>query len=75
VISDIPSNTVGGTTAADRNILSGNTNNGVEITGPPGGTASVFNMVEGNFIGTQADGSTALGNGMNGGRPFRFGRP
>ena len=53
-------NTIGGTTAAARNIISGNGGNGVIINGGDS------NILQGNFIGTQADGTTALGNGGNG---------
>ncbi len=52
-------NTVGGTTAAARNVISGNPGNGVVIYGP--GTTG--NMVEGNYLGTDASGEHALGNG------------
>lgn len=50
---------VGGTTAAARNVISGNAQAGVVIDG---GTA-VLAVVQGNFIGTSADGSAAIGNG------------
>jgi CSLREA domain-containing protein len=52
------SNTVGGTTPGDRNVISGNVNNGVEVSGSG-------NLVQGNFIGTDVNGTTALGNGGN----------
>jgi hypothetical protein len=48
---------VGGPTAADRNLLSGN-NAGVQVTGP----AAVGARIEGNYIGTDALGQSALGN-------------
>ncbi len=41
-------NTVGGTIAAARNIISGNSSNGVKITG----ATTTGNKVEGNYIGT-----------------------
>ncbi len=47
---------VGGTSPAARNLISGNNNDGLSITG-------VQNMVEGNLIGTQRDGISPLGNG------------
>jgi hypothetical protein len=53
------SNTAGGTTAAARNIISGNGGYGVVI-GNPG---TIGNIVEGNFIGVSANGSSALANG------------
>jgi hypothetical protein len=54
-------NTVGGTTAAARNVISGNNDNGVVING--GGSS---NTISGNFIGTNAAGTAALGNTGNG---------
>ena len=55
-------NTIGGTAAADRNLISGNGANGIEIplyldTG---------NLIEGNLIGTDITGTKALGNGESG---------
>src|SRR5439155_164049 len=52
-IADAPSNTIGGTDAAARNIISGNGNSGINISGNP----ASGNTVQGNFIGTAADGS------------------
>jgi titin len=49
-------NLIGGTTAAERNVISGNSLIGVEVD-------TVNNQVQGNFIGTDASGSLALGNG------------
>jgi hypothetical protein len=54
-------NTIGGTTAAARNVVSGNTMNGIEIDNNAAG-----NLVAGNFIGTSAAGTGALGNRLNG---------
>ncbi len=53
-------NTVGGTTATARNVISGNTNDGISIT------AGTGNLIEGNFIGTNAAGTSAVGNGVDG---------
>jgi uncharacterized delta-60 repeat protein len=55
------SNTIGGTTAGARNILSGNHRYGLELwsTGPG-------NAIEGNFIGTDTSGLTALPNWWSG---------
>ncbi|MFH1311994.1 MAG: YCF48-related protein [Candidatus Eisenbacteria bacterium] len=55
-------NLIGGTTAADRNVISGNGWDGVVIKDP--GTDS--NVIEGNYLGTDMTGSGALGNGHNG---------
>ncbi len=53
-----PSNTIGGLTAADRNVISGNTNDGVLISG----ANAQSNTVEGNIIGGDPTGTLALGN-------------
>ncbi len=51
-------NVIGGTTPAARNIISGNNNEGINIqNGTPTG-----NAIRGNFIGTDATGTLALGN-------------
>ena len=52
-------NTIGGTTAAAGDVISGNSWDGVHIV--DGGTSG--NVVEGNYIGVTASGSAALGNG------------
>lgn len=49
-------NTIGGTTAGARNIISGNNHSGVLISGGFG------NTVQGNFIGTDVTGVSDLGN-------------
>jgi parallel beta-helix repeat protein len=51
-------NTVGGTTALERNVISGNAQDGIRIENS--GTSN--NTVEGNYIGTTASGSSALHN-------------
>ena len=60
--------TVGGTNAADRNILSGNSFYGVDITSGSGGNSSgnQGDVVEGNYIGTDATGTNAIGNNADG---------
>jgi titin len=54
-------NTIGGTTAAEANVLSANGYDGVHIA-----TGVLDNRVEGDFIGTDSTGSNALGNGNDG---------
>ena len=61
-IADSASNTVGGTTAEERNVISGNDSDGVEIYG----SGSTGNQVKGNYIGTDAQGFNHLGNTLNG---------
>lgn len=46
---------IGGSTPGERNVISGNLGSGIRISG--GGVT-----IRGNWIGTQADGTTALGN-------------
>jgi hypothetical protein len=74
-------NTVGGATAAARNVISGNLNNGVLVQGPTADSTGGFviaNDVRNNFIGTDAAGNRTeirdetgnllvrYGNGANG---------
>ncbi len=53
--------TVGGTTAAVRNIVSGNLGHGIDVDGD-GHTPTTGNLIEGNWIGTDTSGTHALGN-------------
>ena len=59
------SNTIGGTTASARNIISGNSD-GIDIGGNNGDGGANGNVVEGNYIGTNAAGTAALGNSGTG---------
>ena len=56
-------NLIGGTTPGARNIISGNGDDGISILANPGAenTAS-GNRIEGNYIGTDVTGTSALGN-------------
>ena len=60
-------NVVGGVTAADRNVISGNHSHGVHATG----AAAQSNFVRGNYIGTDSSGSFAVPNGEDGVRITR----
>ena len=57
-ILNAPNNTIGGTAAGAGNVISGNAQHALTIVGA---TAS-GNMLQGNLIGTAADGTTPLGN-------------
>jgi len=65
-IFDSENNTVGGSSAAHANLISGNSNYGLQIVM----AGAIDNVIEGNFIGTQANGTSALGNGNSGIRIF-----
>jgi hypothetical protein len=62
MIDGASTNTIGGTRASARNVISGNWGYGVEIEG----TLATGNLVEGNFIGLQVDGTSPLGNADDG---------
>ena len=51
-------NTIGGTSAAAANVIASNGGDGIFI----GGSGTMGNVVEGNFIGTDASSHTGLGN-------------
>ena len=55
-------NTIGGTSAAQRNVVSGNGGTGIALSNS---TAS-GNTIEGNYIGTNSAGTAAVGNGADG---------
>lgn len=54
------SNIIGGTTSWSANVISGNTENGIELRN------TYSNRILGNLIGTAATGSSSIGNGENG---------
>jgi hypothetical protein len=56
VFSGGGSNTIGGTSAAARNVVSGNQDSGINLTGSDG------NLIQGNYIGADVTGALALGN-------------
>jgi titin len=55
-------NTVGGTTAGARDVISGNSYEGVLL----GFSSTSYNVVEGDYIGTDYTGTKALANGQDG---------
>jgi hypothetical protein len=62
VYIEVPGNTIGGVASGAGNVISGNGQNGIFIVG----TKAINNVVEGNFVGTDALGQTALANGYSG---------
>jgi hypothetical protein len=61
LLDSATSNTIGGTSAGEGNIISGNLGNGVETL-----SSSTDNLLEGNDIGTDQSGTLVLGNRGNG---------
>jgi hypothetical protein len=55
-------NLIGGSSAGQGNVVSANGSDGIQITGPSTG----YNVVQGNFVGTNASGTAALGNALSG---------
>ena len=55
-------NIIGGTASSQRNVISGNEQNGVWI----GGASTDQNVVIGNYLGTRADGLGQVSNGFSG---------
>jgi CSLREA domain-containing protein len=64
LISNASGNTVGGSTPAARNVISGNSRSGIFVEDTGGGATG--NVVSGNFVGTDASGIAALANGASG---------
>ena len=57
-----PGNSVGGSSSAVRNLISGNTDDGIGLVG----SAATGNTIQGNFVGVNAAGTSALPNGVSG---------
>lgn len=60
IVVNSSNNVIGGKSAVQRNVISGNSMDGILISGV------TANLVEGNFIGLASDGQTPMGNGTNG---------
>jgi len=57
-------NTIGGSSPGERNVISGNAVDGISLNGGTGNPHD--NLIEGNYIGVDRTGATALPNGQNG---------
>ena len=57
-IANGSNNAIGGTTALERNVVSGNAGAGIDLSG-----TSANNAITGNYIGSNAAGTAAVGNG------------
>ncbi len=60
ISSGATANIIGGATEAERNIISGNIDAGVDLNG----TGTNYNQIKGNYIGINASGTAALANGV-----------
>jgi uncharacterized repeat protein (TIGR01451 family) len=59
-------NTIGGTSAAARNIISGNQREGIFLASAGNTVTPANDVIEGNYIGTDSGGTKNLGNGLSG---------
>jgi len=62
MIEDAPDNLIGGDTLGEWNMISGNTGDGIHISG----SEAAGNVISGNVIGVNVSGFTAIPNGQNG---------
>jgi uncharacterized repeat protein (TIGR01451 family) len=58
ILSSAQGNTIGGAAAAERNLISGNTTAGISM----GNSLTSSNVIENNYIGTNASGTAAIAN-------------
>src|SRR5262249_13798129 len=57
-----PHNTIGGPTAADRNLITGNRQDGIQVVNFD--AAALGTVIQGNYIGTDVTGTKAAGNNI-----------
>jgi CSLREA domain-containing protein len=62
ILNNSSNNTIGGITPGARNLISGNIESGISIRE----VGTTGNVVQGNFIGTDVNGSAAIANGSDG---------
>jgi len=62
IVIGTPNNLIGGSTASERNLISGNQGSGIQIGLVPNAGAATGNVVVGNLIGTDAAGTAPLPN-------------
>ena len=62
VVVDSTSNDIGGNSPGEGNLISGNSGSGIQIAD----AASTGNVVEGNYIGTNVNGTIAISNAFDG---------
>lgn len=62
LLQSVSNNVVGGSVPADRNVIAGNQAHGIFLSG----STARGNLVQGNFIGTDATGLQPLPNGLSG---------
>jgi hypothetical protein len=58
IIDNSAINTIGGSTTTERNVIAGNSSDGIRLIG----STSMYNTISGNYIGTNATGTVSLGN-------------
>jgi len=66
IVEGADGNRIGGTTPAQRNVISGNYGHGVQIGNAVVHAGASNNRIIGNYIGVAPDGETPLGNGYTG---------
>jgi len=64
LMTDAPDNVIGGTVSGAANTISGNASDGISLTG----AGSKGNLIEGDFIGTNSQGTGPLRNGQSNGQ-------